>query len=107
MRSTSLSPQTGLSLLLLSCWLQTAPAAPRAAVVDLNLTNGLGRLIISEQQASLTVQVPIENRRQSTESSGAPTPPNVAKLGLQVWLLKADGTVIRQQNANPSPSAFP
>lgn len=106
MPNMSLHLQIGLLLLLLPGWPERAPAAPReTTVVDLNLTNGLGRLIISEQNNALTVQVPVEARRQSVEGATAiKPPPNAAKLGLQVWLLKADGTVIRQRSADQSPS---
>jgi hypothetical protein len=72
--------------------------------VDFKLTNGpdqLGPLLVSDQIASITVQVPVKGRLQSPPGTADTRPsPDVAKLGLQVWLLRADGTVVPQRDAD-------
>jgi hypothetical protein len=98
-------------LLLLSFALTLWPATSQFAEdrrkivgVDFKLKDGpdhLGSLIVSDQNASITVQVPIEGRLQAPRGTVDARPsPDVAKLGLQVWLLKEDGTVVSQQSAD-------
>jgi hypothetical protein len=72
--------------------------------VDFKLRDGpdhLGSLVLSQQDASITVQIPVENRLQAPLGARETRPsPDVGKLGLQVWLLKSDGTVVPQQSAD-------
>jgi hypothetical protein len=86
---------------------QSADDQRKVVFVDFNLRDGperAGSLIISEQKTSITVQVPVEGRLQAPRGAvDTRTPPDVAKLGLQVWLLKADGTVVSQQRAGRDP----
>ena len=59
--------------------------------VDFRIPNGpdgLGRLAISDQAGGIFVQVPV------------PKAADVPKLALQVWLLKADGSVVLQAGAD-------
>ena len=78
-------------------------AEPKSVLVNFGTTNGpdrMGSLGMSEQSTLITVQVPIENRRQEPIGSTASKPaPDVKNLGLQVWLLKADGSVVTQKRA--------
>ena len=66
-----------------------------SAMVNFGLTNGPnghGTVTISEQTLGIHVQVPIGWR---TSDSNVPFP-EASKLGLQVWLLRADGSVVTQ-----------
>lgn len=87
------------------CVVETSQCAVDRKIVsvDFEIDNGpdhVGALLVSEQSSSITVQVPIENRRQEPIGTVGHKPaPEVKKLGLQVWLLKADGSVVTQKSA--------
>lgn len=51
-------------------------------------------LAVDQGGAGFTVQVPVPPRASRTD---------VSALGFQVWLLKADGTVVPQVSADPAP----
>ena len=61
--------------------------------LDLDIP-GLGSVLMSEQPTLYLVQVPV----RSVPWGEKRTKPNVKELGLQVWLLKKDGTAIPQKN---------
>jgi hypothetical protein len=103
------------TLLLLSLALTLWPVISQSAEhrrqivsVDFKVKNGpdgLGSLFVSDQ-TTITVQVPVEGRLQSPPGTVDARPrPDVAKLGLQVWLLRADGTVVPQKDADRGASA--
>jgi hypothetical protein len=87
---------------------QAAEYRPKIVPVDFGLQNGpgnLGALLVREQETCITVQVPVDARLQAPLGAVDTRPrPDVAKLSLQVWLLKADGTVVLQQSADSAPS---
>jgi len=83
--------------------LRSSEHITKAFVVDLKLPDGLGRLIVSEQPTLISVQVPVASRPPlPSGSKEEPLAPDVSKLGVQVWLLRADGTVISQQRGGGS-----
>lgn len=74
------------------------PVEPvKTAGINFRLANGpdgMGALLAVDQGgAGITVQVPVPPRANRAD---------VSALGLQVWLLKADGTVVLQQSADPA-----
>lgn len=87
---------------------QAAEYRPKIVPVDFGLQNGpgnFGSLVVSEQETCITVQVPVDSRRQAPRGVVDTRPdPDVAKLGLQVWLLKADGTMVLKQRADSAVS---
>lgn len=89
---------------------QSAGDRRKIVSVDFKLKNGpdqLGSLVVSTQIASITVQVPVKGRLQSPPGTVDTRPsPDVAKLGLQVWLLRADGTVVPQKDADRGASVI-
>ena len=79
--------------------LRSAEDSIKNVGVDLKLPDGLGRLIISEQATLILVQVPVASRLQLPPGSNEKRPaPDASKLGLQVWLLRTDGTAILQRS---------
>lgn len=93
-------------LLLLSLAFSFSPALSQAdtlqresCYVDLIEGTGYGHLAITAYGTCITVQVRVEDRLQLpldvVDTRGLP---DLAKLGLQVWLLKADGTVVPQRS---------
>jgi hypothetical protein len=88
----------------LTFWPVISPSAEHRSQlvpVKFKLKDGpdeLGLLVVAEQITSITVQVPVEERLQSSRGTVDTRPsPNVAKLGLQVWLLRGNGTVVRRR----------
>lgn len=59
----------------------------------MEIPGGFGHILVSEQPQFYSVQVPVGSYR--TDRKWAP--PDLAGLGLQVWLLRADGTAIPQR----------
>jgi hypothetical protein len=84
----------GLSLSIV----RPAEISKKTVIINLTLPKDpLGRLTVIEETTTINVHVPVASR-----PSNDPRPaPDVSKLGLQVWLLKADGTIIPQQSADP------
>jgi hypothetical protein len=76
-----------LSLAFTLCPMISRSAEARRQFVPVDFIPNERSLVVSEQSASITVTVPVPSD-------------DVTKLGLQVWLLKADGTVVPQQDAN-------
>jgi len=74
----------------------TLTRAHRAAVdvkhIPLSIDYGLGHVLMSEQPTLYSVQLPIGGGSSFKKL----TPPDATGFGLQVWLLKTDGTVIPQ-----------
>jgi hypothetical protein len=83
---------------------QSGDNSRRIVSADFKLKDGpdrLGPLVVSDQSACITVQVPVEARLQAPIGAVDTRPsPDATKLGLQVWILKADGTVVPQQSAD-------
>ena len=94
--------KTLVLLLILTLWpMITISAEARRQIVPVDFIPKEPSLVISEQSASITVQVPVLSRSQAPLGTVDSRPaPDVAKLGLQIWLLKADGTVVPQQSAD-------
>jgi len=61
-------------------------------IIDLRIPDGLGRVSLSEQPKSITLQVTVDERKSSDRRPKV----DVGKLGLQAWLLKGDGTIVAQ-----------
>jgi hypothetical protein len=59
----------------------------------LNIDYGLGHVLMSEQPTIYAVQLPVGGGSSFKEYPA----PDVAGMGLQVWLLRADGTTIPQR----------
>jgi hypothetical protein len=87
---------------------RSAEDRSKFVAVDFKVINGpggFGSLVVSEQETCITVQVPVDARPQAPPGAVDTRPdPDVPKLGLQVWLLKADGTVVSQQSADSAAS---
>ena len=102
-----------LVLITVALWSDMSCSAEeqsKLVVVDLKAEDGpdrFGSLIVSEQATSVTVQVPVASRLQARSGTMDTRPaPDVTKLGLQVWLLKADGTVVSQLSADNAASGI-
>ena len=61
--------------------------------LKMEMPGGLGSVLMSDQPALYLVQVPVGGGSSFKKYS----PPDVSSMGLQVWLLKADGTSVRQR----------
>ena len=61
--------------------------------LKLDMPEGLGSVLMSEQPTLYLVQVPVGGGRSLTKYPS----PDVSNLVLQVWLLKADGSSVHQQ----------
>lgn len=68
-------------------------AAMEVKHIPLSINYGLGHVLMSEQPTLYSVQLPIGG---GSSFEKYPTP-DVDSLGLQVWLLRTDGTAIPQQ----------
>jgi len=98
--------------LILTFWTDVSRSAEnRSKFVPVNFglqngPGGFGSLVVSEQETCITVQVTVDSRLQALPGAIETRPdPDVTKLGLQVWLLKADGTVVPQQRSDSAASA--
>ena len=92
---------TLLSLVLTLWPMITASAEARRQIVSVDFNPKEPSLVISDQSASITVQVPVLSRSQAPTGTVDDRPgPDVPKLGLQIWLLKADGTVVAQRDVD-------
>jgi hypothetical protein len=67
-------------------------AAMEVKHIPLTINYGLGHVLMSEQPTLYSVQLPIGG---GSSFEKYPTP-DVGSLGLQVWLLRTDGTAIPQ-----------
>ncbi len=101
-RSAFMKFNTLVLLLIVTLWsMITRSAEARRQIVPVDFIPKEPALVISEQSASITVQVPVIIRSQAPLGTVDNRPsPDVAKLGLQIWLLKADGTVVPQQDVD-------
>ena len=77
--------------------LRSAEHISKHFVVDLKLPDSLGQLIVSEQSTLILVQVPVAGSNEKRPA------PDASKLGLQVWLLRTDGTAILQRSGGAGP----
>src|SRR5215467_11055621 len=65
--------------------------------LKMDMPGGLGPVAMSDQVAMYVVQLPVGGGSSFEKHS----PPDVSSLGLQVWLLKTNGTAVNQR-AKPS-----
>lgn len=81
--------------------MMTRSAEARRQIVSVDFLPKEPSLVISDQSASITVQVPALSRSQAPLGTvDHRRAPEVPKLGLQIWLLKADGTVVPQKDVD-------
>ena len=91
MKTTSIV--CALLVLLSAIAVRPADFSTQTTIIDLKIPDGLGRVALTDQRSVITVQVTIEERRPSDNGSRV----EAAKHGLQVWLLKGDGSVAVQK----------
>jgi hypothetical protein len=78
------------TLLLPALCLADQPPQPRH--IDFKAPGGLGSGFLREQSDSLTAELRVGDEQAGRQRTG----PEVARLDLQVWLLKSDGTCVPQ-----------
>jgi hypothetical protein len=68
------------------------PSHFRHIDAKMDIPGGFGDVLMTEQPTFYSVQVPVGSARVDRKW----TPPDLTGIGLQVWLLRADGAMIRQ-----------
>jgi hypothetical protein len=103
------NPLPLLLLLLAPIIMLAGSSAPRGIPrVDFGQKDGpdhLGALSVSRENGSIAVFISVAQGRAATPgATNAIAPVDLAALGLQVWLLKTDGSIV-QQKTGPGSSA--
>jgi hypothetical protein len=68
------------------------PSHFRHIDAKMDIAGGFGDVLMTEQPTFYSVQVPVGSARVDRKW----TPPDLTGIGLQVWLLRADGSAIPQ-----------